>query len=92
MKKLVCTLVITAFSVTSIFATHEVINEKSKKLDVVKENTIELKVEKKLKSEESLFRTYRGRCADGYTFRFSASNRDEAQGYVNGYCAARRAL
>ena len=42
--------------------------------------------------EEDVFATYTGRCLDGYTFTFTADNRDEAQGYVNGYCAARREL
>lgn len=88
MKNLACALVVTLFSVTSIFASNGVENEKaSKKLDVKKIKSI---IAKDQKVEKAIFAAYVGVCADGYRFRFYADNLDEAQGYVNGYCSARR--
>ena len=43
-----------------------------------------------LEIESSIATKYKGICRDGTTFTFSARNRDEAQGYVNGYCAGIR--
>lgn len=40
-------------------------------------------------ADEAVFGWFKGRCLDGHTFSFHANSREEAQGYVNGYCAAR---
>ncbi|WP_123895970.1 hypothetical protein [Aureibaculum marinum] len=94
MKKLAFLLVIFMLSVVSLDAFNL---EKSDKLD---KNFNDIKivetemVVKNMNSTEIMVvrKVYRGRCLDGTTFTFTASNYDEAQGFVNGYCAARREM
>lgn len=63
-----------------------------KELKTVKQeitNSIQITAERSNdNTNNSLANQYRGSCLDGITF--STRNRDEAQGFVNGYCRGRK--
>lgn len=83
MRKIIYLSSIFMFSVSLVNAANNI----EEKLNYNENN---LKIESFVeKAEEVFFGYYTGRCLDGHEFRFYAENRDEAQAYVNGYCAGR---
>lgn len=91
MKKLIYSLSIALFIAGSVNATTiEPLSEKEN-LKTVKIEKAET-VKKLVVGKTVFFNTYTGRCLDGTTFQFQANSREEAQGFVNGYCAAKREL
>ena len=88
MKRLIYSLSIALFIAGSVNATtiepSENLNLKTVKIEKVKT------FEKLVDGKTVFFTRYRGRCLDGTTFLFNADSLEEAQGYVNGVCAARR--
>ena len=89
MKKLVYSLGIAIFITGSVSATS--VKEKTTNNNVVKIEKMET-ITKVINGKTVFYTRYRGRCLDGTTFTFSAGSRSEAQGFVNGYCAAIRSF
>lgn len=85
MKQLFYVCAVLMFSTSMTFAST---GEKVTEEKVAKKNLVKIEKVSETSVDGILFTKYRGRCLDGTTFSFSADNIDQAQGYVNGYCAA----